>query len=1069
MRVLIVFHGWFPRPDRPVAGGALRAWHHAEAIAAAGHEVHLVTREQDAVPDGPPTFRSGPDLLAHARRVRPEVVLCVQPEEAPNLVPLGVPMAVDLYAPRLLEAQFQDQSGEEAVQTLRAIQAGDFFLFSNPRQRFYFLGLLAMAGVDLRDERFGAVVPLVAPEGPPRQPPEAPIFVLGGVAWPWIDPLEGLQRAVAHLRKRRRGRVLVLGGQPVVGTAAVRDLPAAMPPGPRLEYRGPVPYQDLLALYAGATAALDLMAPTPERTLAVAFRHMDYLGCGLPMIVGAEHVLGDVLRETGAGLVGLPVEEAIDRALDDPEEHEARAAACRELARARFGRAACEAALLAWLAAPARRERRATPVGERAELAARVAAAEAARGEAERMCARTQAEVGAKRAEVAGLVDQVRVLSVANERLSGAVAEVAGFKREAIAVLGGAEASAREQAEALRAQVAVLATDAAKKNAEIDTLSGEKRALAEQVVELRRRQERAEAEAERQRAVAAAQADELEAARLDAQKKSGEVDALEREKRQLASDLVDLRRQLARAEAAVAQLRGEAAAAADALESALLDAQKKSGEIDALEREKRLLAGDLVELRRIAEQAGAEADALRAAAVSQADALEAARLDAQKKSGEIDALEREKRLLTGDLVELRRLAEQAGAEATGLREAAVSRADALESALLDAQKKSGEIDALEREKRLLRDQVLQAQRDATATGAEAARLGVENARQAASLGEARDDLAKKAAEVAALVQERDGVREQLEEARTRLADAEAAVRDAADEARQVARTLARAEADIAKKAAEIEALRQVNLRLVEDGQAALGALDAVKAELKRAEAEQRLTQQLLDRVRGEAEAGAAALLDARADIAAKVAEHGGTQRLLDRARQEAEAANGALADARADATAKGVELTLLQQARASMIAERDAATGALDEVRVQALRHEAELRLTQGLLDEAREARDRLGARAASLEADLAAKAATVAALERAWEQERGRGERAGAQLERTRAEVVEQREALARAEVQAGQAAARIEALEASLSDCAGDIAKKNRELEEAWAERDRLERLITDLKGKR
>ncbi|MFH1464275.1 MAG: hypothetical protein ABIO70_07800, partial [Pseudomonadota bacterium] len=342
MRILIVFHGWFPRADAAVAGGALRAWHHAEALAAAGHDVHLVTREQDAVADGPPTFRSAPDLLAHARRVRPEVVLCVQPEEAPTLAALGLPLVVDLYAPRLLEAQFQDATGEEAVATLRAIQAGDFFLFSNPRQRYFFLGLLAMAGVDLRDDRFGAVVPLVAPEGPPRQAPSSPLFVLGGVAWPWIDPLEGLTRAVAHLRKRRQGRVLVLGGQPAVGSAAVRDLPAVLPPGPRLAYRGPVPYPELLNIYAGATAALDLMAPTPERTLAVAFRHMDYLGCGLPMIVGAEHVLGDVLAEAGAGLVGLPVEEALDRVIDAPEEHEARAVAARALARARFGREACE-------------------------------------------------------------------------------------------------------------------------------------------------------------------------------------------------------------------------------------------------------------------------------------------------------------------------------------------------------------------------------------------------------------------------------------------------------------------------------------------------------------------------------------------------------------------------------------------------------------------------------------------------------------------------------------------------------------------------------------------------------
>ena len=119
----------------------------------------------------------------------------MQPEEAPALTGLGAPVCVDLYAPRLLEAAWQSRTDDEAVATLRALAAADEFLFSNPRQRWFYLGLLALAGVDLR-RNSGRVVPLVAPEGPPRKVPRNPVLVMGGVAWPWQDPTEALRATV---------------------------------------------------------------------------------------------------------------------------------------------------------------------------------------------------------------------------------------------------------------------------------------------------------------------------------------------------------------------------------------------------------------------------------------------------------------------------------------------------------------------------------------------------------------------------------------------------------------------------------------------------------------------------------------------------------------------------------------------------------------------------------------------------------------------------------------------------------------------------------------------------------
>ena len=111
MRVLIVHHGILPSADRAVTGGALRAWHHGQALQAAGHEVFYLSREQD-VSGG---YRSAADLLARARQLSPDRIVCVQLEEAAALSILDIPMAVDLYAPRLLEAPFEGALATAAV------------------------------------------------------------------------------------------------------------------------------------------------------------------------------------------------------------------------------------------------------------------------------------------------------------------------------------------------------------------------------------------------------------------------------------------------------------------------------------------------------------------------------------------------------------------------------------------------------------------------------------------------------------------------------------------------------------------------------------------------------------------------------------------------------------------------------------------------------------------------------------------------------------------------------------------------------------------------------------------
>jgi hypothetical protein len=372
--------------------------------------------------------------------VDPDAILCVAPEEAPALSGLA-PLVVDLYAPRLLEGAWEGLQEEEARRALAAVDAADQVLVSNPRQRWFWSAILGLSGWDL-SRPTGLVVPLVA-EGLPRHRSRTRYFVAGGRPWPWQDARETVARAVAHLGER--AEVRTFGMPPIPGALAA-------PLASRAAW---------LAACAGAVAALDRYAPNPERELAMSFRQADYVGCGLPLVTG-EGPLAGAVRQFGAGWVDEPLEDALDAALSRD-----RGAAVAKLA-ARYRRRPAEAPLVAW--SPARRERAWSAVSDGARTAEALSDARHAQARAQA----AEAEVGAKRAEVAALVAQSQALTAAVERLAAAQADVAGFRREAVAVLGARLAGQTEEAEHLRRELEILRADLAKKNVELRLLQEER-------------------------------------------------------------------------------------------------------------------------------------------------------------------------------------------------------------------------------------------------------------------------------------------------------------------------------------------------------------------------------------------------------------------------------------------------------------------------------------------------------------------------------------------------------------------------------------------------------------------
>ncbi|MFT5582767.1 MAG: hypothetical protein ACI9VR_000343 [Cognaticolwellia sp.] len=491
MRILLVFHGTPPNtPGHADSGGAIRAWAHKSALESAGHQVLPLTRAQDRVAGGPDTFEGGAQLRAKAKAAAPDRILCVQPEEARHLKGIA-PLCVDLYAPRLLEAQWQGQQSAAAVDTLSALDAADFVLFSNPRQRWFNLSLMLLAGMD---PSLCAVVGLQPPVGPKGKLSRSPEILMGGAAWPWLDPVDGLKRAVAHLAKRRKGKVVVIGGQPALGGVGVMALESAVPAGPRLRYEPqPLSYGALLERYASGWAALDHMAPSPERELALAFRHVDYLGCGLPMITTAIHPLSDRIHQAQAGWVGPDIEGALDQVLNGGKALSNRSKAARALAESM--RDPAPRALLDWVDQGQVRPPSPPALEGAAQLAARAQVLAARERTLKQSLQSSQAEVLEKRQEVEVLHLDLRQASASIAGLARAMEEVAGFKREAISVLGAHHSGAAQERDSLDRQLAETQADLAKKNAELRAMQREQDRLKAQLLESELRAQEAEGRA----------------------------------------------------------------------------------------------------------------------------------------------------------------------------------------------------------------------------------------------------------------------------------------------------------------------------------------------------------------------------------------------------------------------------------------------------------------------------------------------------------------------------------------------------------------------------------------------
>jgi chromosome segregation ATPase len=442
----------------------------------------------------PFSFTETHELHAVVREVDPDVVLVEAPEEARRLPDGRFSVVLDMFAPRILEQQFQDGADErEAVRVLDALQRGDHFIFSNERQKYYHLPLLALAGVDCTRDAGGVVPISCPPDLPAFRKPEDPIFVTGGVFWPWADLTGGLVDLLGILSDADAGRIHLYGGEYGIrsDTSRYSDPRARLPDDdPRLLFKGLVPIDALWSEYAASSVAFDLMALNPEREINLSFRQVDYLRCGLPIITSPRQVIAADLLEYGAGWTVEPgdrdgLAELVGRLLADPEEVARASSAAQRLASERYAWTRTSGALQEYLAEPRRRRNSEGFVG-------RIARTQADLWEDHQENRRLRESLGhhrddleKKSVEVRRLNDRIGTLMGTVARLTDSLSDVSSFKNEALTYLQESEDTAIRDAAELGRELERKALDLHKKQQALDQATREVEKLKASIKELR--------------------------------------------------------------------------------------------------------------------------------------------------------------------------------------------------------------------------------------------------------------------------------------------------------------------------------------------------------------------------------------------------------------------------------------------------------------------------------------------------------------------------------------------------------------------------------------------------------
>ena len=473
MKIVIIHRDPPPSSIHPCTGSGLRLEQLSMSLQNSGNEVFFCQYEPHRSEE---CHVSTPaQLVSYVQQINPTILIFVQPEDVyvchkiqHIYSSLSSPMPyiiVDFYAQRILEASFADELDRDLPYIFEAIHWGDCFLTSNERQRWSWLSILALTGIDLNPPPL-ITVPLMVPSVSKeriKNVSQELIIVGGGIWWPWQNPTFAIEQVLQVLDEHDCGKIHWYG-RPHPGLHS-----HPLPIHPRLIQKGYCPLQQYREEIRDASFALDWMESNGERELAISFRQMEYIGAGLPILTHPLSPISQMLQDKEAGWSGSNIKDIVQNIIQDPSMLQRKHINILSLQH-HFSLYETTKHLLEWCKNPIKSKKRPVRLLDRSRLEMHSKECEQKLIQHEMHIQHLMDDIEKKDNEIENLQQHNQQLHSSVERLSIALERTASFKNESIQILGMQLDSRERNKEEILQQNAILQADNTKKTAELSAM-----------------------------------------------------------------------------------------------------------------------------------------------------------------------------------------------------------------------------------------------------------------------------------------------------------------------------------------------------------------------------------------------------------------------------------------------------------------------------------------------------------------------------------------------------------------------------------------------------------------------
>lgn len=281
--------------DAVATGNQVRAQGILEALEQAGHTVIQCTpAKENTRAKAVHTYETRSDLEKLIAGNGVEAILVGYWSLLAHLPESNIPVILDFIAPRMLELMFQESEPIQAKarELIDELGRADHFLVGNQRQSDLLLPLLLQAGFDCRWQAPVSIVPIAARGkiSPVENSSSKLRIVNAGVDWPW--------------RNTQAYREVLYQLMPQDNNLDFVELTGSYPgdkstPGDN----SLLAYSAMQETLQSCDIGLELGEKNIEREFSHSFRSMEYLECGLPLIINAWIPLAELIRQYDAGWV----------------------------------------------------------------------------------------------------------------------------------------------------------------------------------------------------------------------------------------------------------------------------------------------------------------------------------------------------------------------------------------------------------------------------------------------------------------------------------------------------------------------------------------------------------------------------------------------------------------------------------------------------------------------------------------------------------------------------------------------------------------------------------------------